>query len=64
LYWKKASRLGAILAMVIGMITYLVCDELEFEIQSHIYGLLASIFAMILGSFLFPDKTPKTDELS
>ena len=64
LYWKKASRLGAILAMVIGMITYLVCDELEFEIQSHIYGLLASIFAMILGSFLFPDKTPKPDELS
>ncbi len=64
LYWKKASRLGAILSMVIGMITYLVCDELEFEIQSHIYGLLASIFAMILGSFLFPDKNSKQDELS
>jgi SSS family transporter len=64
LYWKKASRLGAILSMVIGMITYLICDELELEIQSHIYGLLASIFAMILGSYLFPDQTPKPDDLS
>lgn len=64
LYWKKASRLGAILSMVIGMITYLICDEMEFEIQSHIYGLLASIFAMILGSILFPDKPKTTNELS
>lgn len=64
LYWKKASRLGAILSMVIGMITYLICDELELEIESHIYGLLASIFAMILGSYLFPDQTPKPDDLS
>lgn len=64
LYWKKASRLGAILSMIIGMITYLICDEMELAIESHIYGLLASIFAMIMGSLVFPDKTPTTDELS
>lgn len=64
LYWKKASRMGAILSMIIGMITYLICDEMELAVDSHIYGLLASIFAMIMGSFLFPDKTPKTDEQS
>lgn len=64
LYWKKASRMGAILSMIIGMITNLICDEMELAVDSHIYGLLASIFAMIMGSFLFPDKTPKTDEQS
>lgn len=64
LYWKKASRMGAILSMIIGMVTYLICDEMELVIDSHIFGLLASIFAMILGSFLFPNKTPTTDELS
>lgn len=64
LYWKKASRIGAVLSMIIGMVTYLICDEMELVIDSHIYGLVASIFAMILGSFLFPDKTSITDELS
>ncbi|GAA0880102.1 sodium:solute symporter family protein [Algoriphagus jejuensis] len=63
LYWKKASRLGAIGSMVIGMLTYLVCDSIEFAIDSHIFGLIASIFAMILGSLLFPDQTTNTDEL-
>ena len=63
LYWKKASRKGAICSMVFGMLIYLICDNIEFAIDSHIFGLLASIFAMIFGSLLFPDPTPKTDEL-
>lgn len=64
LYWKKASKIGAIGSMVIGMITYLICDNFEFAIDSHVLGLLASIFAMILGSILFPDPTHSPDELS
>jgi SSS family transporter len=64
LYWKKASKLGAILSMVLGMLTYLICDRIEFAIDSHVFGLLASIFAMILGSIAFPDQTSTTDELS
>ena len=64
LYWKKASKTGAILSMFIGMGVYWICDHLEFEIASHIFGLLASIFAMILGSYLFPTKSENNYELS
>lgn len=64
LYWKKASKTGAILSMFIGMSVYLICDNLELAIESHIFGLLASIFAMILGSYLFPNKPDKIYELS
>jgi SSS family transporter len=64
LYWKKASKTGAILSMFIGMSTYLICDNFDFEIASHIFGLLASIFAMIFGSYLFPNKPTETYALS
>ncbi len=64
LYWKKASKMGAILSMVIGMMVYLICDNLELEIESHIFGLLASILAMIFGSYLFPNKSNESYELS
>ncbi|GAB3225452.1 sodium:solute symporter family protein [Algoriphagus aestuariicola] len=64
LYWKRASKLGAISSMVVGMLTYLICDSIEFAIDSHVFGLFASIFAMILGSLLFPDPTHSPDELS
>lgn len=64
LYWKKASKTGAILSMFIGMSTYLICDNLNFEIASHISGLLASIFAMFFGSYLFPNKPNETYDLS
>lgn len=64
LYWKKASKTGAILSMFIGMGVYWIFDILEIEIASHIFGLLASIFAMIVGSYLFPNKPEETYELS
>jgi SSS family transporter len=64
LYWKKASKTGAILSMFIGMSVYLICDNLELAIESHIFGLMASIFAMIAGSYLFPNKPEETYELS
>jgi Na+/pantothenate symporter len=64
LYWKKSSKTGAILSMVFGMIVYLICDWIEFEIQSHIFGLLASTFAMLVGSYLFPNPPSQNHELS
>ncbi|PZX52744.1 SSS family transporter [Algoriphagus ratkowskyi] len=64
LYWKKSSKVGAILSMTIGMLTYLVVDNLEPEISSHIYGLLASAIAMMAGSLLFPNKPQVSYELS
>ena len=64
LYWKKSSKIGAILSMIIGMLTYLIIDNFEPEISSHIYGLLASAIAMLVGSMLFPKKEHLTYELS
>jgi Na+/proline symporter len=56
LYWKKASPYGAASSMIIGMAVYLIVDPMEPEISAHIFGLLASIFAMIIGSLAFPRK--------
>lgn len=64
LYWKKVSQIGAILSMIIGLVVYLICDWVEFEIQSHIFGLLASAISLFIGSHLFPNLTPKNHELS
>ncbi|WP_086542074.1 sodium:solute symporter family protein [Algoriphagus antarcticus] len=64
LYWKKSSKVGAILSMSLGMLTYLIIDNFEPEISSHIYGLLASAIAMMVGSLLFPNKPQVTYELS
>ncbi|MCE7054654.1 sodium:solute symporter family protein [Algoriphagus sp. AGSA1] len=64
LYWSKSSKVGAILSMVIGMLTYLTMDKFEPEISSHLYGLLASAISIMTGSLLFPNKPLPTYELS
>ncbi|WPR76758.1 sodium:solute symporter family protein [Algoriphagus sp. NG3] len=64
LYWNKSSKTGAVLSMIIGMLTYLTVDKFEPEISSHLYGLLASAIAMMAGSLLFPNKPEFTHELS
>lgn len=63
LYWKKASKMGALMAMVIGMIAYLVAENLELP-ETHLIGLAFSILSMLIGSFSFPDQNHTTDELS
>lgn len=64
LYWKRSSKVGAVLSMALGMLVYLTIDSFEPEIASHIYGLLASVFAMLAGSLLFPNKPQMEHELS
>jgi len=56
LYWEKASTSGAVSAMVIGISVYLIAATPELQISVPIFGLLASIFAMIIGSLAFPRK--------
>jgi Na+/proline symporter len=56
LYWKKASTSGAVSAMVIGISVYLIAATPKLQISVRIFGLLASIFAMITGSLAFPRK--------
>lgn len=64
LYWKKASPAGCLLSMMVGMLSYLISDQLTPMIDSHLIGLIFSILAMIIGSISFPTRTPKLDELS
>ncbi|GMQ23585.1 sodium:solute symporter family protein [Algoriphagus sp. oki45] len=56
LYWKKASKMGALMSMVFGMIAYLAAENYDWVEETHLFGLGASIVSMILGSFSFPDK--------
>ncbi len=52
LYWKKANALGAILSMTLGTTVWTFFEFYETEIPSMIWGLLASIFGMFVGTFI------------
>ena len=57
LYWKRASEMGALLSIVLGMISYLAFSTLELPIYPHIAALGVSAFSMLFGSLIFPNKT-------
>lgn len=53
LYWRRASALGALLAMGIGMAVWVWCEYLfPTELPSLIYGLLGSLAGMLAGSWM------------
>ncbi len=52
LYWKKSTALGAILSMIFGTSVWIFFEFYETEIPSIIWGLLASIAGMIIGTFI------------
>jgi SSS family transporter len=56
LYWKKSSTMGATLSIVMGMLSYLLLDTMELPIYPHIFAWLISLFFMIFGSLVFPNK--------
>jgi Na+/proline symporter len=59
LFWKRASNLGAALAIFFGLATWIVLEitELDIPIPPQLFGLFASLFGMILGSYITPNKT-------
>lgn len=58
LFWKRASCVGAIASMLVGMATWIVCEYiLRLEIPSLIPGLVTSTLAMVLGSLIWRDKS-------
>ncbi len=58
LYWKKASKTGALASILAGMAVWILCEwVIGTEIPSLIYGGLASLGGMLLGSWLWPDKS-------
>lgn len=58
LYWRKASNLGTLLSMGVGMVVWIIFDFfVETEWPSLLPGLAASLLAMVIGSYIFPDKS-------
>lgn len=64
LYWRRASRMGALMAMVFGMIVYLAAENYLWSENNHLIGLLASAASMLIGSYIFPDPRIANHELS
>lgn len=56
LYWKRSSSAGALLSMVIGIITWIIFEVYESEWPSLVPATLASFAGMLTGSLLWPEK--------
>jgi Na+/proline symporter len=58
LFWKKASNLGAALAITFGLGVWLLLEftSAELLVEPHLMGLIASVFGMLVGSYLVPNK--------
>jgi Na+/proline symporter len=57
LYWKKATRLGALLSIVLGGLVWVCCEWIATDIPPLIYGTLASISGMMVGSLVAKDNS-------
>jgi solute:Na+ symporter, SSS family len=55
LYWRQSNTLGCLLSMVLGLVVWLLCLQLDTEYPPMIYGLLASLAGMGVG-ILFGKK--------
>jgi hypothetical protein len=58
LYWKRASSVGSIASMILGMAFWLLTLWIDTEIPCMLYGFGASIMGMLFGSWFYPDKEP------
>lgn len=58
LFWKRASNLGAALAIIFGLGVWLLLEftSAELLVEPHLLGLIASFVGMLLGSFMVPNK--------
>jgi Na+/proline symporter len=58
LFWKRASNLGALLAIFFGLSVWIVLEitGIEEPVEPQLLGLIASLFGMVLGSYISPKK--------
>lgn len=59
LYWRRANSRGALLSMVVGMLTWIIFEFSDTWWPSLVPATLASIAAMIAGSLWWPGDKPK-----
>lgn len=56
-FWKKASAGGAVISMVLGLLTWLLFEHyISSQIPSMLWGLLAAILGMGIGVWAFPKQ--------
>ena len=60
LYWKRSSPTGALLSMVLGMVTWAIFQFYETSWPVLIPGVIVSITALLIGSLLWPQKQKVT----
>lgn len=58
LFWKRASNLGAGLAITLGLTTWIILEITEFEGpgEPQLIGVIASAIGMIVGSYMSPNR--------
>ena len=61
LYWRSATAWGAMGSMLLGMVVWLIATYLKTEYPTIIYGLLASIAAMIVFSLIEKKLKPNME---
>jgi Na+/proline symporter len=63
LYWKRSGSKGALLSMVMGMLTWIIFEIYETTWPSLVPATIVSIIAMIAGSLIWKsDAENKTSE--
>ncbi len=56
LYWKRASAAGALMSMLLGMFSWIIFEIFGTSWPTMISATIVSIFALIAGSLIWPNK--------
>jgi Na+/proline symporter len=56
LYWKRSSSAGALLSMMLGMLTWIIFEFYNTAWPSLVPATLVSIGAIVAGSLIWPNK--------
>ena len=56
-FWSGASRRGAWVSILVGLIVWLVCRAVQTTIEPWLIGMLAGWLGMVAGSFIWPDTS-------
>lgn len=59
LYWKKANSTGALLSMVLGMITWIIFEVCDTSWPSLVPATIVSLLGMLAGVYFWPAKFKK-----
>lgn len=60
LYWKRSSSIGALLSMILGMLTWALFQFYDTTWPILVPALLVSIMALVAGSLIWPEKPAAT----